>query len=569
MKRLLLTALYFLAVLIIVLATYFMSMHRQIVVAKSDSKGQLEASQRVFLAEIQKYKHLPFVISQERTILRLFEGRADPFKAGVLLKAIRIRSGASVVYVTNDQGLIIASSNYDQPNSFVGMDYGFHPYFKRAMNGQEGSMYAFGGVTGAPGYYLSSPIALKSVVVGVAVVKFELSELQGAWRASSSIIVAKDPYGVIALSSKKDWLYRTLEPMSVSQLERARKGRLYSGTSIAQLGVSTGVSLGAKWIEIDGTRYLFSVQRIRQKRWELLAFVPWAGMVDHSIRVSLIVGLATLVVGAGLQLFRAHRQKKHMERRIRVSRRTRRIDRKREESLRQLADSIAHQIRNPLLGIGGNASLLKRKLTDDEGVDEYLQTIMDCCQDLEQVVVSVRDYIDIIPTSVAPFDLESQIEMSRSTAMDEVVLPAGSVAWVMDIESAVLPLDAVLMGKALHEVLCNALEAKEDDTITIRVTGKWSVVEGCTDEFEIPNEKCYMLTICDSGRGIDAETFKHVMDPFFSTKPHGTGLGLAKAKRVLQIFHGGFSIISPVPDHAECRTMVEMTLSFPIDSEME
>ncbi len=145
MKRLLLTALYLMAVATIVLVAYFMSMNRQIVVANSKSKSQLEAYQRVFLAKIQKYKHLPFTISRERTILRLFEKRADRFKAGVLLKAVRIRSGVSAIYVMNDQGITIASSNYDEPNSFVGVNYGFHPYFKRAMNGQEGSMYALGG----------------------------------------------------------------------------------------------------------------------------------------------------------------------------------------------------------------------------------------------------------------------------------------------------------------------------------------------------------------------------------------------------------------------------------------
>lgn len=562
MKRLILTTLCLMTVAAIVLGTYYISMSRQIQVAKNNSWVQLEACQKIFLSKINKYTHLPFTISQERTILRLFEQRADQGKAGILLKAIQVRSGASAIYIMNSEGNTIAASNYDKQNSFVGKNYGFHPYFERAMSGREGSMYSLGGTTSAPGYYLSYPIMLRSRIVGVAVVKFELTELQDAWQGMDSIIMAKDPYGVIVLSSKKDWLYRTLTPLSVNRLELARKGRLYRGIPITPLGVSTGTSLGAKWIEIGGTRYLLNELPIRQKRWELLALTPWSNMVDHSIRISLIACLTILVGAIGILLIWTHRLKNRMEHRIMVARRARQMDRKREESLRQLADAIAHQIRNPLMGIGGNANLLKRKLPDDESLNEHLQTIINCCQDLEQVVVSVRDYIDILPSTAEPFDLESLIMKSLSSAMAEVNLPKENVQWTMDLEPATLPMDETLMGKALHEILCNAFEAQDGDNTSVEISGKWVTTNECSDEFETLSERCYTLTICDSGRGIDSKTFKHVKDPFFSTKPHGTGLGLAKAKRVMQFYNGDLSITSPATDRPGCNTMVQLTIPF-------
>jgi|GEM_PF-3311357 len=560
MKHFALATAFAIAVAAIVLATYFISMNRQIDVAQRNSSTQLEAYQNDFLSKINNYKHLPFIISRERTILRLLEKRTGHLKPSILLKAIQIRSGAAALFIMNEQGNTIASSNYDEPTSFIGKNYGFRPYFKTAMKGREGSMYAVGATTGIPGYFLSYPITLESKIVAVAVVKLDLTGLQDVWKGSDSIILAKDPTGVITLSNRKDWLYKTLEPLSESQQEAVRKGRLYSGFQITQLNVSTGESLGAKWLEIDGTRYLLSEQWIHGKRWELLALAPWSNMTDTSVRKSLIAGLASLAMVTGILFIQSQRQKQRIERRIEASRRARRIDKEREESLRLLADSIAHQIRNPLIGIGGNANLLKRKLPEDEGIGEHLGTIVHCCKKLEEVVSSVRDYIDLIPTSTYPFDIESLIMESRSAALAQVAPPDGTVNWLMNLEPATLLLDANLMGKALYEILTNALEARASDTITIEIFGEWKKAKDCGDEPMIPSEKYYQLTISDSGGGIDEETYSHMMEPFFSTKPHGTGLGLAKAKRVLQIFHGGISITSPVPGNEQYNTMVQVTL---------
>lgn len=565
MKRLALIIFCLITIFTVVLVTYFISMNQQINTAWHNSKIQLETSQSLFLDKINKYKHLPFTVSKNRTILRLFENRADHIKTGILIKAIQVRSGAAVVYIMDKQGNTIASSNYDEPDSFVGKNYKFRPYFQRAVDGREGSMYAIGATSGIPGYYLSHPIMLNAEIVGVAVVKFELSELQNTWKATNNIVMAKDPNGVIVLSSREDWINKTLAPLPKRLLKAARKGRLYKGAPLAPLAVSTGKSLGTQWIEIDQTRYLLNEQRVLGKQWELLVLVPWSDMVDNSMRKSLIAFLASLAAATGMLLVQAHILKRHMERRIKRARRTRRIDSEREESLRQLADSIAHQIRNPLIGIGGNANLLKRKIPEDENMIEHLGTIMNCCHDLEQLVVSVRDYIDIMPTEAIPFDLETLVEKAHFKVMADVNPPLEAVHWRISIAPVSLPMDEILIGKALHEILTNALEARNSDTISIEIIGEWKTTKECASKFDLPSEKCYVLTIYDSGSGIDADIFNHVMEPFFSTKPHGSGLGLAKAKRVVQIFNGEFAIASPVPGHTEWSTMVQLTMPFLVD----
>jgi len=569
MKRLVLTILCLVAVTAIVLTTYFMSMHRQIDLAQRNSLERLKAHENSFLARIHKFKLLPFTIAHDDTVLSLFESRTGYKQASIMLKAFQLRSGASVIFVMNDLGDTLASSNEGQPDSFVGKNYSFRPYFKKAMQGREGSLYALGTSSGVPGYYLSHPISLESKIVGVAVVKFELSELQDAWRSEHELILASDPNGVIVLSSRIGWLYRTLQPLSQEQLGAIRKNRLYKGKPLTQLAVSTGESLEAKWIEIDETRFLLSAVRVQRMAWELYSLVPWSEMEDESRRMSFIVFLASLAGVTGLLFIRERHLKVHMERTLERSRRARRIDKEREESLRLLADSVAHQIRNPIIGIGGNANLLKRKLPQDDAFEEHLETIIGCCKDLEQVVAAVRGYIDLVPSRTKSFDVELLVANIRSEAEAKSKLPPDAVHWRIIMEPAMLPMDPTLVGKALYEILTNSLEAMVGDTICIEIRGEWKTSSECAGESTILSDKCYVLSVCDSGTGISEENFSHVMEPFFSTKPHGTGLGLAKAKRVLQIFHGGLSITSPVSDRDGCSTLVQLTLPLLDDTEIE
>src|SRR5699024_9721115 len=64
-------------------------------------------------------------------------------------------SDAAVIYVITHQGLTVASSNWQQADSFVGDNYGFRPYFQQAMQGQLGRYYALGSTSHVRGYYFA------------------------------------------------------------------------------------------------------------------------------------------------------------------------------------------------------------------------------------------------------------------------------------------------------------------------------------------------------------------------------------------------------------------------------
>ena len=512
----------------------------------------------LLLSRIDRFEHLPYVIAHDRVVLRMMEGRAPAEEASRFLKIVRERSGAAAVYVLDAEGFTLASSNFDAPTSFVGKNYAFREYFKDAVQGREGRLYAVGVTSGAPGYYLSHPVRLSGEIVGAAVVKLDLADLRDVWLSGNGLVVAVDPNGVIVLSSAPEWVYKSLRPLSATRLRRIRKGRLYAGKKLEPLALKTGESHGAAWSDIGGIRYLVSGLKIPEIGWELYVLEPWAPFVNEALRLGLFISLACLTVVGGVMFFREHRLKVQSERRLAEARRTRIIDREREESLRLLADSIAHQIRNPLLGIGGNANLLRRKFPENTAAACNLDTIVDCCGALERIVVAVREYIELVPSVSVAFDVSRVAE--RAVREAESLVPDVVARWNMELEPEVLTLDPELLRKALVEIFRNALESGGGEPVLVRVTGRVTASARYGTEITVPSDACYVISVCDNGAGVTRDNLKYVMNPFFSTKPNGVGLGLSKAKRVLQMFHGELDIDSPVSGEPGCRTRVRLVL---------
>ncbi len=135
---------------------------------------------------LDRYRYLPYVVARAPAIQRvLAEGAAEP--ANRYLDAVATEAGAEALYVMDRDGLTVAASNWRERLSFVGHNYAFRPYFRDAMAGREGGFFAIGVTTGKPGYFISRPIREAGEIIGVAVVKISLAELQSRWRAGGGI----------------------------------------------------------------------------------------------------------------------------------------------------------------------------------------------------------------------------------------------------------------------------------------------------------------------------------------------------------------------------------------------
>ena len=200
----------------------------------------------------------------------------DQTRINALLDRYRENLNASVCYLIDANGVTIAASNRQAPDSFVGKNYGFRPYFKQAMTGKVGRYFATGVTSKVPGYYVSYPIrdTRRKGFKAVAVVKITLNniatELQAAGEKGNSIIALADPRGVVFLASQPDMIFESLWP--VSDKDVADLKEQYGKDSYKAIFPEKIVD-GSK-VDYQGRHYLGSFAGTIHAGWSVYFFKP-------------------------------------------------------------------------------------------------------------------------------------------------------------------------------------------------------------------------------------------------------------------------------------------------------
>jgi len=137
-----------------------------------------------------------------------------------LLDGFQQTLGVEVCYLMDRTGLTLASSNRAAPDSFVGQNFAFRPYFRDAMAGGEGNYLALGVTSGRRGVYHSFPILNPDdgSPVGAAVIKASVDKVeQELHLGPTERVMVVDPQGVVFVSNHRHWRFKTLTPLSANQ----------------------------------------------------------------------------------------------------------------------------------------------------------------------------------------------------------------------------------------------------------------------------------------------------------------------------------------------------------------
>jgi two-component system sensor histidine kinase AauS len=107
--------------------------------------------------EIDNYAYFPATLGLERDVLDLV-GHQAPVAQAVnrYLEQLNQRAGTLAIYVLDRQGRAVAASNWNRPDSFIGEDLSYRPYFVEAAEGRPGRFFGVGVTRGEPGYYTLS-----------------------------------------------------------------------------------------------------------------------------------------------------------------------------------------------------------------------------------------------------------------------------------------------------------------------------------------------------------------------------------------------------------------------------
>jgi phosphoserine phosphatase RsbU/P len=221
--------------------------------------------------------------------------------------------------------------------------------------------------------------------------------------------------------------------------------------------------------------------------------------------------------------FRDLRERKRMEAELLRSERL--------AALGNMAAHISHEIKNPLMLIGGFArQVLKDVAQDPEKNQEKLQIIVDEVKRLEDFLVEVGSYAKLSEPHLQPGDLNTLIgELCQRL---EPNLREHDIQLVLDLDPNLPPIafDPLHLRQALLNLAKNGIEAMpEGGTLTISTKGR---PDGIVVEF------------ADTGVGIPPESLDKIFQPFYSTKAKGSGLGLAISQKIIEAHRGEVAIES-------------------------
>ncbi len=206
----------------------------------NNGQQQLDLHMANLQGQLGKYEHLPELLAANKWLVDLLDDPSDQDRVDALnryLETANTISGASDTYLMDPSGLTIAASNWNSERPFVGRNFSYRPYFQEAMKGKLGRYFALGTTSNKRGFYFAYPVRKNQQIRGAVVIKLNLTSIEEAWGKSENEFIVTDPDGVVFLTTKKEWRFKLLKPISQETKHRIKQSRRYSGMEFTPLSI--------------------------------------------------------------------------------------------------------------------------------------------------------------------------------------------------------------------------------------------------------------------------------------------------------------------------------------------
>lgn len=553
-----------------VLVQLFMDLDEDSVDRKAAER--LTLYRQTILGEYQKYRYLPYMIARDPRATFALQSGHPVESANRFLEEMAENSGADLLYVMNEEGTTLAASNWQDELSLVGRNYGFRPYFKSAIKGEEGQFFAIGATLGEPGLFLARPTPVTGKPIGAAVVKVDMRPLEAAWAEGGETVFASDENGVIFLSSRPEWRYSTLSELPSGVRRTIDTTRQYATQSLDPVSEQPVVS--SELVTIDGGIFRHNSADVGLLGWTLHFLVPveetrksvlpiWAATISLCLVyvVILLVLRGRRLRKTSVQLRQESAGLKELNTRLvgEIQER-RRIERELLEAQRGLARSnrlaavgemsaaVVHELSQPLAAlrmfVAGTRKFLDKG--DTGTAVENLQEIDAIQLRMANLTQELKRFARPGESRIEKIDLRESIRTA-----EKIVRPRfeeTGVSLKMDLPDD--PLEAETAPLRVEQILVNLLRNGADAAVTEGDGRVLLIASRLDDEIR--------LEISDNGPGIPEDLRERIFDPFFSTKTSsgGMGLGLAISMRLAEDLGGNLSVRADTPKGA----VFELTL---------
>jgi signal transduction histidine kinase len=205
--------------------------------------------------------------------------------------------------------------------------------------------------------------------------------------------------------------------------------------------------------------------------------------------------------------------------------------------LGQMAASLAHELRTPLTTVLFEAAALKGRMSGDEAVAAAYGKINREIGRASQLVESLLVFSKFKDLKVSDVHLHEFVERTLAEIPLKKVPPQVTIRVHAEKEIQVAS-DGDRLKQVFINVLFNALEAMADQksgSVEVRIYSEYD---------ELPKNVHHVIAICDTGPGIPDAIKDRVLEPFFTTKKEGTGLGLYISYSIMKTLKGDLEIHS-------------------------
>jgi PAS domain S-box-containing protein len=255
--------------------------------------------------------------------------------------------------------------------------------------------------------------------------------------------------------------------------------------------------------------------------YETLGLSKTGEQIPVELSASLIYGSDHEVTTVGF--FRDLRERQQLQERL--------LQSERLAALGQMAAHISHEVKNPLMVIGGIArQVLKASKEDPHKSVEKLQIIVEEIRRLEEFLAEVGSFAKLSEPRKCPIDLnflirEMCLKLESSLQEKRITLAVN-----LDPNLPQVQFDPLLLRQVLLNIAKNGIEAMPGGGALTFTSGR-------------DNDRV-LVRISDSGEGIPPDLIDKIFQPFYSTKPKGSGLGLAISQTIVKAHQGEIRVES-------------------------
>jgi two-component system C4-dicarboxylate transport sensor histidine kinase DctB len=493
-------------------------------------------------ADLARFEYLPALLEMTPIVPALLGTPSDSRLRDAVnryLDGVNATAGAEMLYVLDAGGTSLAASDWDRPGTTVGQDLSFRPYVIDALGQGRGRFYGVGITSRKPGYYLSYALRHDQPARGVVAVKVNLEESERAWRMLPGNVALIDQRGVVILATREDLKFRPLWPLDASQRAEVQRSRPYgeAGLQPLQWTQKEALARNVQIIALDGVDQLASTRALRGAPWQLVVLDDLApvrvGARNAAITASLAMAVLLLIAVTLWQRRRAVRQKlanqaalqaAHDSLESTVVARTAQLRAAQGElvhagkmaALGQMSAGVVHELNQPLTAmrtLSESAAILLDKSRFDD-VRGNLQRIRGMVDRLARLTSQLKTFAHKSELPLAP------VPMAQAAADAQLIVAEASkkngIAIEVDVQPASLSVMAeeAALGSVLVNLMRNAIDAMQaSPRRTLRLHAR-------------PQEGRVILRVSDTGPGIPPDILPRLFEPFVTSKPAGTGLGL-------------------------------------------